>query len=112
MNEYNINIYLVPSSFSEDSIVPTVYAESTYYETERASNLLKDDMTIWNAGHLDGWDVDNWCCFDFEEPIRITEIALRSCGDVIHDAKAFNLDISDYPNGPWRTIATYQVYYL
>ena len=101
---------LVPSNYDKERIVPTVIAESSFYENETASNLLNDNIEkLWNGGHLSGWDVDNWCIFDFKQSVRITEIAIRNCGDVTHDAKLINLDTSDNPSGPWRTISTFQV---
>eukprot|EP01084_Bolivina_argentea_P131731 232485_1 len=99
---------LIPTSY-EQRIEPIITAESSFYENQRASNLLNDDInSIWNCGHLSGWDVENWCIFDFKQPVRITEIALRNCGDVTHDAKLFQLDTSDNPSGPWRTIGSFQ----
>eukprot|EP00486_Rosalina_sp_Unknown_P011604 CAMPEP_0201593132 /NCGR_PEP_ID=MMETSP0190_2-20130828/190838_1 /ASSEMBLY_ACC=CAM_ASM_000263 /TAXON_ID=37353 /ORGANISM="Rosalina sp." /LENGTH=1028 /DNA_ID=CAMNT_0048052225 /DNA_START=108 /DNA_END=3194 /DNA_ORIENTATION=- len=100
---------LVPTRYDEERIIPDVISESSFYENETASNLLNDRVDkIWNGGHLSGWDVPNWCVFDFKQPVRITEIAFRNCGDVTHDAKLINLDTSDNPSGPWRTISTFQ----
>jgi len=99
----------IPSRYDEERIIPSVIDESSFYENAQAVNVLNDDVNkVWNGGHVSGWDVDNWCVFDFKQPVRITEFALRSCGDVLHDPKVVHLDTSDSPSGPWRTVSAFQ----
>ncbi len=94
-----------------DAIAPKVIASSGQYEQDGPENLLDDQFdTRWNAGHLSGWDDANWVVFDFEQSVRVTEFALRSCGDNKHDPKVFHLQTSDSPSNAssWKTVATFE----
>ena len=52
----------------ENMIGPTVIDSSGHYEDEVANRVLDNDPdTIWNAGHISGWDEPNWIVFDFEQ---------------------------------------------
>lgn len=94
---------------NQNYLIPKIVGKNDEYEDQTVLNLFKDDDSRWNAGHLSGWDVSNFIIFDFEKKIRVTEISLRNCGDLIHDVKRFELQTSDKIRGPWRTIFEHNV---
>ena len=71
--------------------------QNAYYSEHKAENTIKVDGG-WNAGHVSGWNVANWCIFDFKIPTEIISFGLKHLGDRTHDIKQFNIQTTDYIN--------------
>jgi len=85
----------------------SVISSSDHWGDEVATNVLSNSGSRWNAGHLSGWDTDNWIVFDFSKRVRVYRFGLRCTGDTTHDTKDFDIQTSESPKGPWKTVSSY-----
>lgn len=84
----------IVESYQQRVPLPIVVGQNAYYEEHKAENTLKVDGG-WNAGHISGWGVPNWCIFDFKIPTEIISFGLINCGDYTHDIRHFRIQFSN-----------------
>ena len=71
------------------------------------SNLIDGSVANhWDAGHVTGWNVPNWASFYFVAPQRVTGFSFYSYGDVTHDVKDWELQVSETGTDGWTTVAS------
>jgi hypothetical protein len=84
---------------------------SGYYGKCKPQNLLNGCLD-YNADKGKGFNAStgfsqvDWVSFDFGEQKLITKFAIYSLGDVTHDPKVFDLQISE-DNESWKTIVSF-----
>ena len=88
-------------------LTPTLLdVNSEHWWGPRANVIDGSVDNYWNAGHIDGWDVPNWASFKFEEATLVTSFSFYSYGDVTHDVKDWELQVSETGTDGWTTVAS------
>ena len=88
-------------------VTPTLLAVNAYHSSGPGANVIDGSLaTHWNAGHHSGWNVPNWATFDFGAPQLVTSFTFYSNGDVSHDVKNWELQVSATGTGGWTTVAS------
>ena len=89
------------------TITPTLLDVNAEHKSGPRENVIDGSVdNHWNAGHVDGWDVPNWASFDFVAPQRVTGFSFYSYGDVTHDVKDWELQVSETGTDGWTTVAS------
>ena len=88
-------------------VTPTLLAVNAFHASGPGSNVIDGSVaTGWNAGDVTGWNVPNWASFDFGAPQLVTSFSFYSAGDVTHDVKNWELQVSATGTGGWTTVAS------
>ena len=88
-------------------VTPTLLAVNAEHSSGPGANVIDGNVaTFWNAGHVSGWNVPNWASFDFGAPQLVTSLSLYSVGDVTHDVKDWELQMSETGTDGWTTVAS------
>ena len=88
------------------ALTPTLLDVNSEHSWGPRANVIDGSVdNYWNAGHIDGWDVVNWASFQFSEPTLVTSFSFYSYGDVTHDVKDWELQVSTTGTDGWTTVA-------
>ena len=88
-------------------VTPTLLAVNADHSSGPGANVIDGSVTnFWNAGHVSGWNVPNWASFDFGAPRVVTSFSFYSFGDVIHDVKDWELQMSETGMDGWTTVVS------